>query len=185
MAKQTGLSERQVERWWRRRRAQDKPTTLVKFSENSFRFLYYTCSSTFGLFVLWDKAWLWDINHCYIGFPHRPEVELQWYYAITAGFYLSLMISQFSDVRRKDFWEMFAHHVITIFLLAFSWYHKFHRIGSLVIIIHDCADIFLEVRRSTLNCYDSYFRNYSYRQLKLLNMHVLAVRVISFLPCSS
>lgn len=65
------LSERQIERWWRRRRAQDKPTTLVKFCENSWRCMYYTYSFIFGLIIMWEKPWLWDIQHCWYEYPHQ------------------------------------------------------------------------------------------------------------------
>ena len=40
---------------------------------------------------------------------------------IELTFYWSLSISQFFDVKRKDFVEMFIHHVTTIALLSFSW----------------------------------------------------------------
>ncbi|KAJ6635431.1 Ceramide synthase 5 [Pseudolycoriella hygida] len=62
LAKQIDLTERQIERWWRLRRAQDKPSTLVKFCENSWRLLYYTYSFVYGVIVLWDKPWFWDVK---------------------------------------------------------------------------------------------------------------------------
>lgn len=146
MSKQTDLTERQVERWWRRRRAQDKPTTLVKFCENSFRCAYYTYSFIFGIIVLWDKPWLWNIKECWYSYPHQSiSNDIWWYYMISMAFYWSLTVSQFFDVRRKDFWQMFIHHIITIALIAFSWICNLHRVGSLVLVVHDCADIFLEV----------------------------------------
>lgn len=74
LTKQVDMTERQIERWWRYRRAQDKPSTLVKFCENSWRFLYYAHSFAFGLFVLWDKPWFWDIKHCWYGYPHQVSV---------------------------------------------------------------------------------------------------------------
>ena len=64
---------------------------------------------------------------------------------ISMSFYWSLAVSQFYDVKRKDFWQMFIHHIATLLLLAFSWVCNLHRIGSLVLFLHDCADIFLEV----------------------------------------
>jgi len=150
LAKQTDLSERQVERWWRRRRAQDKPTILVKFCENSFRCAYYTYSFVFGLIVLWDKPWLWDIKNCWYDYPHQSVAnDIWWYYMISMAFYWSLMASQFFDVRRKDFWQMFTHHIITLLLFSFSWVCNLHRVGSLVLIVHDCADIFLEAAKLT------------------------------------
>lgn len=66
---------------------------------------------------------------------------------ISMSFYWSLMVSQFFDVKRKDFWQMFIHHIATIVLMALSWMVNLHRIGSLVLVVHDCADILLEVIR--------------------------------------
>lgn len=146
LTKQTELSERQIERWWRRRRAQDKPTTLVKFCENSWRCIYYTYSFIFGCIVMWDKPWLWDLKQCWYGYPHQSVTnDIWWYYMISMAFYWSLTASQFVDVKRKDFWQMFTHHMITILLMALSWVCNLHRVGSLVLLVHDCADIFLEV----------------------------------------
>jgi len=39
---------------------------------------------------------------------------------------------------------MFVHHVVTLCLLGFSWACNLVRIGTLVLIIHDFADIPLE-----------------------------------------
>jgi sphingoid base N-palmitoyltransferase len=68
---------------------------------------------------------------------------------VSMAFYWSLTASQFFDVRRKDFWQMFAHHMITILLIALSWVCNLHRVGSLVLLVHDCADIFLEAAKLT------------------------------------
>merc|ERR1711988_995431 len=39
---------------------------------------------------------------------------------------------------------MCIHHLATIFLMAFSWTCNLFKVGTLVLIIHDVADIFLE-----------------------------------------
>ncbi|KAM3963874.1 ceramide synthase 5 [Aphomia sociella] len=149
LAKQLDMSERQVERWWRLRRSQDKPSTLVKFCENAWRCTFYLFNFSYGLFILWDKVWLWDIDHCYLGYPHQGITnDVWWYYMISSAFYWSLTMSQFWDVRRKDFWQMFVHHIATIALLSFSWVCNLHRIGTLVLLIHDCADIALEAAKA-------------------------------------
>jgi len=64
---------------------------------------------------------------------------------VELAFYWSLVFSQFIDVKRKDFWQMFVHHIATILLLSFSYIVNFVRIGSLVLVVHDCGDIWLEV----------------------------------------
>ncbi|XP_073948015.1 ceramide synthase 5-like isoform X3 [Choristoneura fumiferana] len=150
LAKQLDMTERQVERWWRLRRSQDKPSTLVKFCENVWRCTFYLYNFSYGMFILWDKDWLWEIDHCYIGYPHQGQSDdVWWYYMVTSAFYWSLTLSQFWDVRRKDFWQMFVHHLATIALLSFSWVCNLHRIGTLVILSHDCSDILLEAAKAT------------------------------------
>ena len=64
---------------------------------------------------------------------------------VELSFYWSLCLSQFFDVKRKDFWEMFVHHITTIGLMTLSWTCNLTRVGALVLLIHDCADIWLEV----------------------------------------
>ncbi|KDR21874.1 LAG1 longevity assurance-like protein 6, partial [Zootermopsis nevadensis] len=148
LSKQVELSERQVERWLRLRRAQDKPSTLTKFCETCWRWLYYTYSFSYGVFCLWDKPWLWDINHSWYDYPHQGITsDCWWYYMISLAFYWSLAVSQFSDVKRKDFRQMFIHHIATICLMGFSWMCNLHRIGTLVLLTHDCADILLEAAK--------------------------------------
>ena len=58
-----------------------------------------------------------------------------------------IIFSQFFDVKRKDFWEMFVHHNTTILLIMFSWTAHFTRIGTLVMLVHDCADPLLELAK--------------------------------------
>nr|XP_054767515.1 ceramide synthase 4-like [Lytechinus pictus] len=47
----------------------------------------------------------------------------------------------------RDFIPQFIHHFATIFLLGFSWTCNFTRIGCIVLLTHDVADIFLELAK--------------------------------------
>ncbi|XP_066153700.1 ceramide synthase 6 [Euwallacea fornicatus] len=150
LAKQLDMSERQVERWLRLRKAQNKPSTLTKFCENCWRCTYYSFSFFYGIIVLWDKPWLWNINECWNGFPHQSVTnDIWWYYMFSLAFYWSLCVSQFFDVKRKDFWQMFIHHIASILLMSLSWIVNVFRIGTLVLVVHDLADIFLEAAKIT------------------------------------
>ena len=143
--KKCDWSERQVERWWRLRRAHDKPTILTKFCESGWRCIYYTFSFSIGIIILWDKPWLWEFKQVWNNYPHHSVSDgIWWYYMTGLGFYLSLTVSQLYDIKRKDFWQMFVHHIITLLLISLSWVCNFIRIGSLVLFVHDCADIPLE-----------------------------------------
>ncbi|OQR79020.1 ceramide synthase 6-like, partial [Tropilaelaps mercedesae] len=132
LARQANRSEREVERWWRQRTRADKPTSLDKFSESGWRCTYYALAFAYGCWCLSDKPWLFDTMHCWYNFPHHDMTnDVWWYYMIELGFYISLTFSQFLDVKRKDFWQMFVHHIVTIMLMAFSWTCNLTRIGTL------------------------------------------------------
>lgn len=146
LAKQCNLTERQIQRWFRQRKAQDKPTTLVKFRENGWGFIYYTVSFIFGTVLLWDKPWLFDTKQLWVNYPyHSISDGVWWYCMISMSFYLSLTFSQFFDVKRKDFWEMFIHHLLTIIIGSIAWICNLHRLGSLILYVHDLAAVLLDL----------------------------------------
>jgi hypothetical protein len=75
LMKQTDMSEREIARWWRRKRAQNKWTTLDKFCDNCWRCAFYSFNFTFGLSVLWDKSWLWNFFDMFRDYPFHVSVS--------------------------------------------------------------------------------------------------------------
>ncbi len=145
LSKKVDISEKQVERWLKRRRAGTRKTKLEKFSESGFRSLFYTSMYIYCTVMLWNKSYFYDIKDCWYLYPkHGVTDDIRLYYMLQLSFYWCLLFSQFYDVRRKDFWTMFAHHVVTIALMSASWITNFFRVGTLVNWVHDCSDVFLE-----------------------------------------
>uniref|UniRef100_A0A3B4Z7K5 Ceramide synthase 2-like n=1 Tax=Stegastes partitus TaxID=144197 RepID=A0A3B4Z7K5_9TELE len=140
LSKQTGCSVRQVQRWFRRRRNQDRPSKVKKFREASWRFTFYLLAFFAGLAVLADVS---SPSGSYR--KQTPLVPSQyWYYVIELGFYVSLLFSVASDVKRKDFKEQIVHHVATIALISFSWLVNYIRAGTLIMLVHDASDYLME-----------------------------------------
>ncbi|XP_051527772.1 ceramide synthase 2a [Myxocyprinus asiaticus] len=145
LGKKTGYSERQIHRWFRRRRNEERPNQLKKFREASWRFTFYLLAFIAGLAALIDKPWLYKMEEMWNGFPKLTLLPSQyWYYMIELGFYIALLFSVASDVKRKDFKEQIVHHVATILLISFSWCVNYIRAGTLIMLVHDAADYLLE-----------------------------------------
>ncbi|XP_069074621.1 ceramide synthase 2 [Pleurodeles waltl] len=145
LAQQTGHSVRQVERWFRTRRNQDRPSTLKKFREACWRFTFYLVAFIAGMAVLMDKPWFYDLHEVWAGFPKQTLLPSQyWYYMIELGFYWSLLFRVAFDVKRKDFKEQVIHHLATIILISFSWCANYIRVGTLIMALHDSSDYLLE-----------------------------------------
>jgi len=149
--KVTELRERQTEPGLRQQRLQDKTTKVQKLAETTWRCLAYTGICLYGVISLWQKSWLWDTRYCWYTYPHDlVDGAIWWYYMIELTFYWSLTFSQIygdSTERRKDFWQMLFHHFITISLICFSWVLNMVRAGSLVLVLHDISDAFLEAAK--------------------------------------
>uniref|UniRef100_A0A8B9RPG9 Ceramide synthase 5 n=1 Tax=Accipiter nisus TaxID=211598 RepID=A0A8B9RPG9_9AVES len=146
LSKQLDWDVRKIQRWFRHRRNQDKPTTLTKFCESMWRFTFYLSIFFYGIRFLWTAPWFWDTRQCWYNYPFQPLTSrLYYYYILELAFYWSLMFSQFTDIKRKDFLIMFVHHLATIGLITFSYMNNMVRVGTLVLCLHDASDFLLEV----------------------------------------
>uniref|UniRef100_A0A452RPX0 Ceramide synthase 3 n=1 Tax=Ursus americanus TaxID=9643 RepID=A0A452RPX0_URSAM len=127
-------TKRQVERWFRSRRNQERP------SFDSGKLIFFSLGSLF-----FQKPWVYDLWEVWNDYPRQPLLPSQyWYYILEMSFYWSLIFSLGSDVKRKDFLAHVIHHLAAISLMSFSWCANYIRSGTLVMIVHDVADIWLE-----------------------------------------
>ncbi|CAH1788305.1 unnamed protein product [Owenia fusiformis] len=148
LSKRTDKGIRTIERWFRYRRLQGKYTPMKRFQETCWRFLFYFTAFYYGIYILWDKPWLWDTKECWYGHPFQHITsDVYWYYMVEMGFYWALVFSLMTDIKRKDFWEMVIHHVVTIGLMVFSWAGNMVRVGTLVLCCHDAVDYFMELAK--------------------------------------
>nr|XP_033795042.1 ceramide synthase 5 isoform X2 [Geotrypetes seraphini] len=148
LSKQLDWDARKIQRWFRHRRNQDKPSMLTKFCESMWRFIFYGSMFSYGMRFLWSTPWFWDTRECWYNYPYQELTPgLYYYYIMELAFYCSLMFSQFTDIKRKDFLMMFLHHLTTISLIAFSYVNNMVRVGSLVLCLHDASDYFLEAAK--------------------------------------
>uniref|UniRef100_A0A8C6ML49 Ceramide synthase 5 n=1 Tax=Nothobranchius furzeri TaxID=105023 RepID=A0A8C6ML49_NOTFU len=148
LSKQLDWDERKIERWFRVRRNQDKPGLQRKFCESMWRFTFYLVICIYAMNHLWVSPWMWDLRKCWHNYPFQPLSPQQYnYYVAELAFYWSLMVSQFTDVKRKDYIMMFVHHLATILLITFSYTNNMLRAGTLVMCVHDTSDIFLEAAK--------------------------------------
>ncbi|XP_032492396.1 ceramide synthase 6 isoform X2 [Phocoena sinus] len=148
LSKQLDWDVRSIQRWFRQRRNQEKPSTLKRFCESMWKFSFGLYVFTYGVRFLKKTPWLWNTRHCWYNYPYQPLTpDLHYYYILELSFYWSLMFSQFTDIKRKDFGVMFLHHLVSIFLITFSYVNNMARVGTLVLCLHDSADALLEAAK--------------------------------------
>jgi len=149
ICRETKMDARQVDVWFRRRRNLDRPSKEKKFKETLWRLVYYVMLVAVAVVTLKDAAWFRDTDECWTNFGRQEKfVSVHVYYHLEAGFYVSLLLSVCTDVRRKDFLEMVVHHFVTLLLLAYSHLCSIERIGTLIMAVHDVSDVFLELAKT-------------------------------------
>ncbi|VDM22263.1 unnamed protein product [Hydatigera taeniaeformis] len=96
--------------------------------------------------VKFPEPFLYDTSEFFRAYPHHKMSRcIFWYYMVELAYYVSGLIWVFLEVKRKDFIVMLTHHVVTVALIAFSYLTNYFRIGSVIMLLHDSADFWLEV----------------------------------------
>lgn len=60
--------------------------------------------------------------------------------------YIQQILVLHIEERRKDYVQMFAHHIITTLLMSFSYVFNYTRVGNAILCTMDLVDIILSVR---------------------------------------
>jgi hypothetical protein len=124
-----------------------------KFKESLYKMLVQV-AFTLAIFSHSDKPWFTDPKLCYsdcVSIPCTDQVTTtseRFIYRLELAFYLQAIPMLFLwETKRHDRWQIFAHHVATVILIAYSYYLNLLHIGILVLAAHEMNDIFLEAAK--------------------------------------
>lgn len=133
----------------REKKEQSAKQHLKKATETCWRFVFYVGMMSIGTYVLLSSDWGLDGSKwIYRAIEdHEFTWDMKLYYHSELSFYVSLLISQFFDVKRRDFYQLFVHHITTIVLLLASYCNSFYRFGVIILYLHDCSDVWLEAAK--------------------------------------
>jgi ceramide synthetase len=134
----------------------DRELRTLKVCKWAYDILYYTGMSVFACSTFYETSWFpfnrnFSITNTH-SFEEWPEVitkpgseHLLLYYIIQHGNHIYSLIDLII-VRRKDevkFYEWLLHHFLAVNLIIFSAYTNFFIFGTILLMIHDFADIFV------------------------------------------
>jgi len=165
-----------------------------KFCEQAWLAAHYTLATSVGYFVLREKPWWPPVisleAEAAITAPNaereadQHDSSIWLLYSLQLGFYtLELVTLILERKRRSDAVMYFFHHIFTMFLMAGSWVSFHHRVGLLVLFLHDIGDIFLPIGK----CYtdaEEHIRTTKtkaeYQMHKMIGMGFFVLFVIGF-----
>ncbi|KZT62254.1 longevity assurance proteins LAG1/LAC1 [Calocera cornea HHB12733] len=122
---------------------------VTRFSEQGFIFIYYVVSWSFGMYIYANSPWApFNPQEFFRGYPHTPlPAPLKFYYLAQLAEWFHQVIILNIEARRKDHWQMFSHHIITIILMITSYISNFTRVGSMILLLMDFCDFVFPVAK--------------------------------------
>ncbi|CCE79342.1 Piso0_001399 [Millerozyma farinosa CBS 7064] len=122
--------------------------TKTRFAEQSWSFVYFTCSFIVGFYLYFHSPYWLNIDNLYSDWPHYQLTSLfKRYYLVSIAVWIQQVFVLNIEARRKDHYQMFAHHIITCILIIGSYYYYYIRIGHLILMIMDSGDIALSAAK--------------------------------------
>ena len=124
---------------------------VTKFSQAAMECLIYGSFTLLGARIVPRQPWIWPSKHWWIGFSSGSHAamrdDLRCYYLLYGARYVQGALSVLLEPKRKDFVEMQLHHVVTVAVVAISYLHGWNRIGCVVMVLLDPADVPLHVAK--------------------------------------
>jgi len=117
--------------------------SVIRFAEQGWQAFYYSFQWSLGIYIhYYLPSNLWS------GYPHIPLAGVvKFYYLMQISLYVHLVLLLNAEARRKDHWQMMAHHVVTITLIVTSYAYNFTRIGCLIMVLMDWCDVFFPLAK--------------------------------------
>ncbi|CAE6407410.1 unnamed protein product [Rhizoctonia solani] len=144
-----------IKSWMETKKSRDaklRERKVVRFAEQGWSLAYYTVFWTFGMGIYINlPCFLLQTKHFWVNYPVRfLPGPIKFYYLCQLACWVHQLIVLNIEERRKDHFQMLAHHIITIALIAGSYITHFTRIGIAVLVIMDFCDIILPLAKMLL-----------------------------------
>ncbi|UJR11579.1 hypothetical protein I4U23_015759 [Adineta vaga] len=122
-----------------------------KFPESAWKFFWSACTWFYCAYLLsyrynyYQEPYLiWDDWSSGMKVPNDIKIM---YFGRCAYALHSFYAIFFVESKRKDFYAIFVHHILTMMLILVSYAIRYHKIGLLVLFVLDIADVLLELTK--------------------------------------
>ncbi|KAL2869520.1 longevity assurance proteins LAG1/LAC1 [Aspergillus lucknowensis] len=119
-----------------------RPRDVTRFSEQAWLLCYYTVFWTLGLYIYCTSKYFLDQREMFSDWPTRELPGLTKCYILGQwAFWIQQLIIVNIEERRKDHWQMVAHHLVTLLLIYTSYVLHLTRVANVILILMDVVDL--------------------------------------------
>jgi len=120
---------------------------LARFGEQVYAMVYFAIMGLWGIRIMSESnTWWYDTKHFWLGYPHwAMKPMLKRYYLMQASYWCQQFIVLLLKLEkpRQDYYELVAHHIVTLWLVGWSYLINLTQIGNAVYVSMDVPDTFL------------------------------------------
>ena len=131
--------------------AKSTKSKVQKFAQSCMEMVFYGAFTVFGALVVPGQTWFWPSKLWWSYYKSGKMLfvtdALKAYYLLYAARYAQGIVSCLIEHKRKDFWEMQMHHIVTVSLIGISYAFGWNRVGAVVMALLDPADVPLHVAK--------------------------------------
>lgn len=99
-------------------------------------------------YIMYNSSYWLSLRALWHHWPTREMSGLvKWYYLVQFAFWLQQIAVVNIEKRRKDYVQMFSHHIITCTLIFLSYGYHQTKVGNLVLCLMDVVDLFLPLAK--------------------------------------
>ncbi|KAF4124347.1 Acyl-CoA-dependent ceramide synthase, partial [Geosmithia morbida] len=119
-----------------------KKKDAARFSEQGSMLAYYSVLWPVGMYLYRKAPYYLDMEELWTDWPQRElDGMMKGYFIVQWAYWVQQVVSVNIEARRKDYWEMIAHHAITISLVAACYAYHQTRVGHLVLVLMDVIEL--------------------------------------------
>lgn len=103
---------------------------------------------------LWKNSGYWgDFKAIWAEWP-KQEMSggMKWYFLTQLAFWIQQIFTVNIEERRKDYYHMLTHHVLTSSLMSTAYIYRFFNVANVVLSLMDIVDFLLPVSRVKVLC---------------------------------
>jgi len=124
-----------------------KESKLDRFGEQGYSLVYWAAMGIWGWRIMGQlPTWWYNTEAFWIDYPHWDmKPELKRYYLMQAAFWIQQLFVLLLGLEkpRKDYYELVAHHFVTLWLVGWSYLVNLTLIGNAIFMSMDIPDSLL------------------------------------------
>ena len=129
------------------------PLQRKKFADQAWQLAVHVVFALAEAHILSEEPWWYETQSSWLpsvealaALPVRTDLKVLYLAQLVVWVY-TCAAHRYLDERRRDYYVLYAHHLVTILLVLGSWEAggTAVRIGLLVLYVHDASDVFIDL----------------------------------------